>query len=322
MNSRLFSWFQLLIACLFSAATAAVAQVQTGRELVRLDPKNLVHDIAINSNVATTITFPEKISLLTGYGLVTDPAQVNQMTATKVGIVHYENVIGDTLVVRLVKPGEPCHATVRTSRNIYLLRFNPSDEANLAVIVSPPVQTNGAAQEVTPDKVVEKRIQYNAEELVGMLSKVRNRKALQPLNPGLFNGWQERNELDMTTTQKDLVATIYEIHRNPAKDLMVFRCWLTNNGAKPFEFDPAGTKVRVGNRSYDCQMVDCADTIAPGQRVAMDVVLQGGPGGSREGVSINQDFRIELPEPGRHPQLLPPLSSNDAAELDATASGK
>ena len=134
MNSRTSSWLWLLLVCVFTAALEVSAQVQPGRELVRLDPKNLVHDIAINSNVATTITFPEKISLLTGYGLVTDPAQVNQMTSTKVGIVHYENVIGDTLVVRLIKTGEPCHATVRTTRNIYLLRFTPADEANLAAV--------------------------------------------------------------------------------------------------------------------------------------------------------------------------------------------
>ncbi|WP_395735980.1 hypothetical protein [Prosthecobacter sp.] len=318
MNLRLPS---LILACVFSAALTLSAQVQPGRELVRLDPKNLVHDIAINANVATTITFPEKISLLTGFGLVTDPAQVNQMTGSKVGIVHYENVIGDTLVVRLVKPGEPCHATVRTTRNIYLLRFVPADEANLAVIVSPPVQVS-AAVEVTPDKVVESRIEYNAEELVGMLSKVRNRKALQTLNPGLFNNWQERNGLMMTSTQKELITTIYEIQRNPAKDLTVFRCWLTNNSLKPYEFEPSGVKVRVGNRSYDTQLVDCANTVAPGQRTAMDVVLQGGPGGSREGLSINQDFRIEMPEAGRKLLLLPPLSSADAAELDATIDGK
>lgn len=321
MNSRTPSRLRLLLICVFSGALTLAAQVQPGRELVRLDPKNLVHDISINSNVATTITFPEKISLLTGYGLVTDPGQANQMTGTKVGIVHYENVIGDTLVVRLIKTGEPCHVTVRTTRNIYLIRFNPAEEANLAVIVSPPVQTS-AAVEVTQEKVVESRIQYNVEELVGMLSKVRNRKALQPLNPGLFTGWQERNGLTMTSSAKDLVATIYEIQRNPAKDLTVLRCWLTNNGTKPYDFEPAGTKVRVGNRSYDSQLVDCANTVAPGQRVAMDVVLQGGPGGSREGLSINQDFRIELPEAGRQPVLLPPLSSADAAELDAAADGK
>lgn len=299
------------VLCLLLAAVTADAQVHPGRELVRLDPKNHVHDIDINTNVATTITFPEKISLLTGYGLVTDPGKMNQMTNSKVATVHYESVAGDTLVVRLIKPGEPCHATVRTTRSMYLLRFNAADEANLAVLVSPPVQTS-AAVEVSPQKVVDNRIQFSAEELVGMLSKARNRKALQPLNPGLFNGWVERNGLDMTSSQKDMVTTIYEIQRNPAKDLTVFRCWITNNGTKPFEFEPMGTKIRVGGRSYDAQLVDCANTIEPGQRQALDLILQGGPGGTREGLSIHQDFRIELPEPGRAPMLLPPIAGDAA----------
>ncbi|MGV3660965.1 MAG: hypothetical protein ACO1TE_12320 [Prosthecobacter sp.] len=293
-----------LLCLLLAGAGAAHAQVQPGRELVRLDPKNLVHEIAINANVATTITFPEKLSLLTGFGLVTDPAQALSMSATKVAAVHYENVIGDTLVVRLVKPGEPCHATVRTSRNIYLLRFTPAEEANLAVIVSPPLEKNAAA-EIPPEKITDSRIKYDSEELVGMLSKARNRKALQSLNPGLYNGWQERNNLDMTTAQKDLVSTIYEIQRNPAKDLTIFRCWITNKGNEDYDFDPAGTHIRVGNRSYDAQLVDCAHTVPAGQRVAMDVILQGGPGGGREGLSIHQDFRVELPEPGRRNLLLP-----------------
>ncbi len=313
MKTRLFSSSWLVLIAGLTLTMNAIAQVQAGRELVRLDPKNHVHDIAINANVATTITFPEKISLLTGYGLVTDPGQLTQMTTAKVSTVHYENVAGDTLVVRLIKPGDPCHATVRTTRSIYLLRFNAAEEANLAVLVSPPMQTS-AAVEVGPDKVVENRIQYSAEELVGMLSKARNRKALQPLNPGLYNGWVERNELAITNSQNDMETTIYEIQRNPAKDLTVFRCWITNKGTKPFEFDPMGTKVRVGTRSYDAQLVDCANTIAPGQRQALDLILQGGPGGTREGLSIQQDYRIELPEPGRAPLLLPELAADAALE--------
>lgn len=294
------------------------AQVQTGRELVRLNPGSLVHDIAINSNVATTITFPEKITLLTGFGLVTDPGQATQMTGSKVAVVHYENVIGDTLVVRQVKPGEPCHATIRTATNIYLMRFIPSEEAYLAVIVAPPV-AKGPTGELTPEKIVESRIKYDSEELVGMLSKARNRKALQVLNPGLYAGWQERNNLDMTSTQNALVSTIYEIQRNPTKDLTIFRSWIINKGAEPYEFEPSGTRVRVGSRSYDAQLVDCANVIPAGQRVAMDVVMQGGPGGGREGISIHQDFRLELPEPGRRNPLLP---EPDMQPMDPFLSGK
>lgn len=310
----------LPLSCLLLLAGHVHAQVRAGRELVRLNPAELVHDIAINSSVATTITFPEKITLLTGFGLVADPGQTAQMTGSKVAVIHYENVIGDTLVVRQIKPGEPCHATVRTARSVYLLRFTPAEEAFLAVIVSPPV-AKGPVAEIAPEKIVEGRLKYDSEELVGMLSKARNRKALQVLNPGLYSGWMERNNLDMTSVQKDLVSTIYEIQRNPAKDLTIFRCWIVNKGAEPYEFEPSATHIRVGGRSYDAQLVDCANIIAAGQRAAMDVILQGGPGGGREGISINQDFRVELPEPGRANPLLP-SPETQFRTIDPFLSGK
>lgn len=274
------------------------AQVQEGRELVMLDPKKLVNEIAINSTVATTITFPAKITLLTGFGMVTDPSAARHMETSKVALVHYDNVLSDTLVVRLVKQGEPCHVTVRTDKHIHLLRFVPSELANLAVIVPPPVERDSAVP-VSSQSIVQNRIDYNTEELVGVLSKAKNRKALQPLNPGLYSGWIERNGLDMTVTNDSLTTTIYEIQRQPAKDATVFRCWITNTGTGSYEFEPNGVKVRVGERSYNAQLVDCSGLVQPGQRVPMEVVLQGGPGGGREGLSINQDFRIELPEPGR-----------------------
>ena len=300
-------------ACLFVVLgclpLVLCAQVQEGRELVRLDPKNLVHEVAINATVATTITFPDKITLLTGFGLVQDPSSAKALDQSRVSLVHYDNVLADTLVVRLVKPGDPCHATVRTSRHMYLLRFVSAENANLAVIVPPPLEQNAAVQ-TTAEKVVSDRLNYNTEELFGVLSKAKNRKALQPLNPGLFAGWQERNNLEMTVTNDGLTATIYEIQRQPSKDAMVFRCWITNAGDGAYEFEPNGVKVRVGERSYSPQVVDCTETVLAGQTVPMDIILQGGPGGGREGLSINQDFRIELPEPGRKNLLLPELAGD------------
>jgi hypothetical protein len=305
----------LLPTIWFALCAMSMAQVQSGRELVRLPASQTIHDIAINSTVATTITFPEKITLLTGYGLVTDPTAANQLSTgnNPVAVVHYENVLSDTLVVRLIKPGEPCHATIRTARALYLMRFTPSEAANLAVIVPPPTPAT-AASEVGPEVVAQNRLKYSSDELVGMLGKARNRKALQPLNPGLYSGWLERNGLEMTSTKGQLFSTIYEIQRHPDKDLTVFRCWLANKGTDLFEYDPKSVKIRVGERSYDAQLVDAAPEVRAGQTIPLDLVLQGGPGGSREGISINQDFRIELPEPGRRDVIDPTLFGDTVAE--------
>jgi hypothetical protein len=77
-----------LLAALCLLPTLLSAQVQEGKELVMLDPKQLVHEIAINSTVATTITFPDKITLLTGFGLVQDPAAAKNMEQNRVALVH------------------------------------------------------------------------------------------------------------------------------------------------------------------------------------------------------------------------------------------
>ena len=166
-------WLLAIMLALLSCP-AAFAQVQSGRELVRLG-NQAVHDIAINSNVTTTIFFPEKVTLLTGFGLVTAPSNNNQQASAKVCQVHYENTPSDTLVVRLIKPGDPCYATIRTARSIYLMRFTPSDAANLAVIVPSP-QPPSAASQVESEVIAQRRIQYSSEELVGMLGKARNRE--------------------------------------------------------------------------------------------------------------------------------------------------
>ncbi len=279
---------------------AARAQVMEGRELVMLDSSRTVHEISINSSVATSITFPEPVTLLTGYGLVADSSASNSMAQATVCVVHYDNTLPDTLVVRLLKPGEPCHATVRTASAMHLLRLVPSPSANLAVIVSPPGQRN-AAREVDPNDVSQTRLNFSSEELVGILGKARNRKVLQPLNPALYSGWEERNSLDLTSTVKNRTCTIHEIQRWPAKDAIIFRCWITNIGDQPYEFEPNGVKVRIGERTYPVQLADTSGLVQPNQKVPLDVVLQGNIQGGREHLSINQDFRIELPEEGRQP---------------------
>lgn len=286
----------LLLAVL--SAVPLHAQVKEGSEMVMLNAASAVHEIHINSSVATSIIFPEPVNMLTGFGLVEDSGNLTGMAQSRVCIVHYDNVLDDTLVVRLLKPGEPCHATVRAGKNIHLLRFVAEDEAHLAVIIPPPGQRN-TAKEIAPVEVAQKRINYNSDELVGILGKARQRKFLQGVNPALYQGWQERNSLELNTTKEGVTCTIYEIQRCPDKDVLVFRCWLNNTGGSRYEFDPVDIRVRADERAYPAQLVDCSGIVQPNEKIAMDIVLQGGPSGGREHLSIDNDFRIDLPQAGR-----------------------
>ena len=291
------------------------AQIQEGRELVMLDRNSTIHEIHVNDMVATTITFPAPINFLAGFGMVTDPSEAKALAAAPVSVVQFENVQADTLVVRLLKVGEPIHATVRTGGNIFLLRIVPAEEAHLAVIVPPPGEQS-AAVEVGPEALAADRIKFSTEELVGLLGRARQRKFLQSVNPSLYTGWEERNDLDLAVTRDGVTATIYEVQRWPEKDALVFRCWITNRSDSTFEFDPVDVRVRAAERSYPAQLVDCSGVVAAGQRVAMDVVLQGGPGGGRESVAIDNDFRIELPKEGRSPGTSAILFGDAGADME------
>lgn len=298
MNRSRFHIASVLLGWLSLQPIDAGAQIREGRELVMLDRNSTIHEIHVNGNVATTITFPGEINFLSGFGLVEDPSVARGMASMPVSAVHFENVQDDTLVLRLLKVGEPIHATVRTGGHIFLLRIVPAEEAHLAVIVPPPGEKS-AAVEVGPEALAQDRIKFSSEELVGMLGRARQRKFLQSVNPSLYTGWEERNELDLSVTRDGVTTTIYEVQRWPEKDALVFRCWITNQSGSSFEFDPVDVRVRAAERSYPAQLVDCSGVVEDGQRIAMDVVLQGGPGGGRESVAIDNDFRIELPKEGR-----------------------
>ncbi len=289
-----------IVGSLLSLAPNLRAQIQEGRELVMLNRNSTVHEIHVNGTVATTVTFPAAISFLAGFGMVNDPSEAKSLATAPVSVVQFENVQEDTLVLRLLKVGDPVHATVRTGGNIFLLKFVPAEEAHLAVIVPPPGEKSTAV-EVGPQALAEDRIKFSSDELVGLLGRARQRKFLQTVNPSLYAGWEERNDLDLSVTRDGVTCSIYEIQRWPEKDALVFRCWVTNRSESSFEFDPVDVRVRAAERSYPSQLVDCSGVVEAGQRVAMDVVLQGGPGGGRESLAIDNDFRIELPKEGRTP---------------------
>lgn len=316
----------LLLTAAFAPAPSARAQVAVGQELINLPPTGQVHELTLNTQVATSVTFPSEITLVSGYGLVldADAAQdfmdAEKMAATlaretpvlPVTIVHYAEAGDDTLIFRAVRRGTPCYVTVRCGAAIFLFKLEVGDQANLAVIVSDPATTgvNKEVKEITPDQIVNSRTVFSAAELVGILSKARQREFLETVNPGIYEGWQQRRGVSLTSSTGDVTCTITEVQQWPLKDAIVLRSRLENRGKRVFRFKPVDTHVRVGNRSYGVQLADSSGVIEPGKPAQLDVVLQGNALGGKEYLSVQNDFRIELVEDttsGPPPNdLLPP----------------
>ena len=301
------------------------AQVAEGQEMVTLPGSGQVHQLTLNTQVGTNVTFPAPINLVTGYGMVLNVAAAQDliaseqqsgtlskdMTVQPVTIVHYAQASPDTLVMRAVRRGTPCFLTVRCDTTTYLFKLTAGDKANLAVIIqSEAASKPPAAREVKVDKVIAERTMFSSAELVGILSKARQREFLETVNPDLYTGWQRRTSIALTSTTGEVTATITEAHKWPQKDAIVLRSRLENKGAKAFRFNPTDTRVRVGDRSYPVQLADSTGIVEPGKTTLLDVVLQGNTLGGKEYLSLENDFRLELVEDTRTPpppnDLLPP----------------
>lgn len=323
-TSTIFSLILLVIG-ITSTAPPLRAQVAEGRELVSLPGiTGQVHELTLNTQVATSVTFPAPITMVSGYGMVLNAAAAQDLIAAEqqaaamskdmapqaVTIVHYAQASPDTLVMRGVRRGTPCYLTVRCDTTIFLFKLLSGEKANLAVVMQDPAASKtNPVREVKVDDVVASRTMFSSAELVGILSKARQREFLETVNPDLYKGWQLRRDIALTSTSGDVTATITEIHKWPQKDAIVLRSRIENKGGKVFRFNPVDTKVRIGDRSYAVQLADGTGVADPGRTTLLDVVLQGNALGGKEHLSLQNDFRLEVVADTRTPppnDLLPP----------------
>lgn len=307
-------------------STPTRAQVAEGQEIVSLPSSQSMHQLTLNTQVATTVTFPADITLVTGYGMVLDSGAAEDliesekaagqmsrdMAVLPVTIVHYAQASRDTLILRAVRRGTPCFLTVRCSAQIYLFKLVAGEQANLAVVMQDPAAQKVPVREVKKQDIVASRTAYSSTELVGILSKARQRAFLETVNPSLYSGWQQRTGLAMTSEHGDLTTTITEVHQWQAKDAVVLRCRVANKAAKDLRFRPSDVKVRVGDRAYGVQLADSSGLVGAGKTTLLDVVLQGNESGGKEHLALQNDFRIEVaiddsPPPPNDPVSTPPV---------------
>jgi hypothetical protein len=313
-------WSGLLLAPL--PGDGLPAQVTQGQEIVTLSTRESLHELTLSTQIATSITFPAEITLVTGYGLVLDAARAQELIDSEavaiatlkdlapqpVTIVHYAQASRDTLVLRAVRRGTPCYMTVRCGVKIFLFKFTSGEKANIAVVISDKVD-NGSAVQVKKEDILKSRTNYSSSELLGILSRAKGRGFLETVNPELYEGWSQRLGLNLTSGDEKLVSTITEIQQWPQKDALVLRCALENRTKKQIRFKPGDVRVRAGDAAYAVQLADSSGVVAPGKITLLDLVLQGNMGGGKEHLSIQNDFRLEVPIDDSPPppnDLLPP----------------
>ena len=313
-------YFILVMA--IGAVSPLHAQVELGQEIVTLSSRDPLHTLTLSTQIATSITFPSEITLVTGYGLVLDAGQAQELIDSEtvaqatlkdlaplpVTILHYAQALPDTLVVRAVRKGSPCYVTVRCSTRSFLFKIVSGDKANITVVISDSAGQDSAI-EVKKSDILKERTNYSSTELLGILSRAKGRGFLETVNPMLYDGWSQRRDINLTSSSEHLTARITEIQQWPQKDALVFRCAVDNKTTSEIRFKPSDVRVRAGDAAYAVQLADSSGVVPNKGTTMLDIVLQGNPGGGKEHLSIQNDFRLEIPIDNSPPppnDLLPP----------------
>ena len=87
------------------------------------------------------------------------------------------------------------------------------------------------------------------------------------------------------------------IHRFSKDDAIVLQGTVTNETARPIQFDGRAATVQVANEVHPIKLLDCLRPIPANATVPIDVVIQGDIDGGRANLSIQNEFRIILPAP-------------------------
>ena len=247
--------------------------------------------IELSPEITTTVLFPEPIAGLFGLGLVS--------SAQSGGVVQAEHPEGSTIIV-FHALSESAHvlATVLMGGRLYVLNIASGPQPDVAVTLSKTGSPDspGVPTTVTPQQIVNARPKYDPELLVGFLRRARDASLLKKLYPGLYEGYDVRN-VNFTSDSGSYKTIVTKVHRFSKEDVTVLEGTVQNEASIPLKFDGRAATVEVGTEVHPVKLLDCLRPIPVAATVPVSVVLEGDYDGSRSNISIENTFRLILPEP-------------------------
>jgi len=249
--------------------------------------------IALSPALTTTLLFPGPPSGTFGLGLVT------AQSANNGGSVQVDHPDGSNVLV-LHALSETAHvlATVLLDGALYVFDLQSEPTPDVAVTLVKNDSSGLPAQTVTPEQVKAVRPKYDPELLIGFLRRAHDAALLRPLYPDLYQGYASR-QAQYTSDSGAVKTTVTTIHRFSKDDAIVLQGTVTNETARPIQFDGRAATVQVANEVHPIKLLDCLRPIPANATVPIDVVIQGDIDGGRANLSIQNEFRIILPAPDR-----------------------
>jgi hypothetical protein len=117
---------------------------------------------------------------------------------------------------------------------------------------------------------------------------------LEPLYKDLYQGYHKR-DTQYTSENESVKTTVTTVHRFSREDAVVLRCVVENKLDRPITFDGRAATILVANEVHPVKLLDCLRPIPPHTKTFCDAVIQGDVDGGRANLSIDNEFRLQLP---------------------------
>jgi hypothetical protein len=244
--------------------------------------------ITLSQGLTTTLLFPGPLAGAFGLGLVS-----NGNSGGAVQLEHPEG--SNILVLHALSPAAHVMATVLLDGALYALDLESGPNPDVAITLTKTDAAVAGAREVTPEQVKAARPKYDAELLMSLLHRARDNAFLRPLYPDLYEGYKTLDG-HFTSESGRWKTTVGTVHRFPKEDAIVLQGGVENETDKPLEFDGRAATVLVANEVHPIKLLDCVRPVPPHKTVPIDVVIQGDIDGGRANLSVDNEFRIMLPD--------------------------
>jgi hypothetical protein len=252
------------------------AHGQSVRDYVLDD--HAVYSVPVSGTRVTTVSFPSPIAAIDG-ALIT----LDGKTPGAFQIAHTKGTA--FLSVRALAKGATTNLNVRWNDRTYVFELKESTEPCYSMILRGGSEKSaGPARPLTPNR------------LLGMLDKAKAFSLLQQYQPDVVRDVEYRDgrATPLVSDCGDYEVRCVEAFRFPAQDTLVFQLSVANRSDKPLEHTPERIEVRVGEHVFTPSVADLASIIAPHGAATGYVAVTGSPTGSRNGLSLKNDFAFVL----------------------------
>jgi len=246
--------------------------------------------IILSPSLATTLLFPAQVAMVSGFG-IQPPGQAG-------GLVEMNYPAGSPLIeLRALSEFAHVTMTVMVDHKLYVFDLRMGLKPDAAITFVRSGEGDAPGHPVTMQQVAEQRPTSSDASLISYMLLARESDAIKDDAPQLYQDYASRS-VNYVSDNGKIKTTVTKVHRWSKADVIVLEGLAENKSPEPMRFDGRVTTIEVANEIHPVKSIEGLHrAILPGTTVSVCAVIQGDYDGTRLNASIDNEFRIILPDP-------------------------